>query len=133
MFFFRPSFHYCSSSVHYCEDLFHEFHIFTVVYSSFYGLIWNQHNDQLSVGLLALSYLRLFPQFKYMTFTYSQSFIRHFTGLSWNQHNDQLPFGRALHRYPRGHGFKSRTGLNLFPALFSLLPKYCSLLRRSLS
>ena len=81
MFFFRPSFHYCSSSVHYCEDLFHEFHIFTVVYSSLYGLIWNQHNDQLSVGLLALSYLRLFPQFKYMTFIYSQSFIRHFTGL----------------------------------------------------
>ena len=54
-------------------------------------------------------------------------------GFIWNQHNDQLPFGRALHRYRRGHGFKSRTGLNLFPALFSLLLKYCSLLRRSLS
>ena len=54
-------------------------------------------------------------------------------GFNWNQHNDQLPFGRALHRYRRGQGFKSRTGLNLFPALFSLLLKYCSLLRRSLS
>ena len=31
--------------------------------------------------------------------------------------------GRALHRYRRGHGFKSRTGLNFFQALFSLLPK----------
>ena len=26
--------------------------------------------------------------------------------------------GRALHRYRRGHGFKSRTGLNFFQALF---------------
>ena len=41
VFFFRPSFHYCSSSVHYCEDRFHitslsavhiyDFHIFTVI------------------------------------------------------------------------------------------------------
>ena len=41
LFFFRPSFHYCSSSVHYCEDRFHitslsavhiyDFHIFTVI------------------------------------------------------------------------------------------------------
>lgn len=23
MFFFRPSFHYCSSGVHHCEDRFH--------------------------------------------------------------------------------------------------------------
>ena len=40
-FFFRPSFHYCSSSVHYCEDRFHitslsavhiyDFYIFTVI------------------------------------------------------------------------------------------------------
>ena len=29
--------------------------------------------------------------------------------------------------------FKSRTGLNFFRALFSLLLKWCSLLRRSLS
>ena len=41
VFFFRPSFHYCSSSVHYYEDRFHitslsavhiyDFHIFTVI------------------------------------------------------------------------------------------------------
>ena len=31
--------------------------------------------------------------------------------------------GRALHRYRRGHGFKSRTGLNFFRAFFSLLLK----------
>ena len=41
--------------------------------------------------------------------------------------------GRALHRYRKGHGFESRTGLNFFQALFSLLLKQCSLLRRSLS
>ena len=29
--------------------------------------------------------------------------------------------GRALHRYRRGHGFESRTGLNFFQALFSQL------------
>ena len=31
----------------------YDFHIFTVIYSSLRGLIWNQHNDQLPVGLLA--------------------------------------------------------------------------------
>ena len=41
--------------------------------------------------------------------------------------------GRALHRYRRGHGFKSRTGLIFFQALFSLLLKLCTLLRGSLS
>ena len=41
--------------------------------------------------------------------------------------------GRALHRYRGGHGFKSCTGLNFFQALVSLLLKWCSILRRSLS
>ena len=27
--------------------------------------------------------------------------------------------GRALHRYRRGHGFNSRTGLNFFQVLFT--------------
>ena len=31
----------------------YDFHIFKAVYSPLYGFIWNQHNDQLSVGLLA--------------------------------------------------------------------------------
>ena len=31
----------------------------------------------------SLLYSRLYPQFKYMTFKYSQSFIHHFTGLFW--------------------------------------------------
>ena len=39
--------------------------------------------------------------------------------------------GRALHRYRRGHGFKSRTGLNLFQALFSLLLKQSLLYSQS--
>ena len=29
--------------------------------------------------------------------------------------------GRALHRYRRGHGFKSRTGLNFFQVLFTTI------------
>ena len=41
--------------------------------------------------------------------------------------------GRTLHRYCRGHGFKSCTGLIFFQALFLLLLKLCSLLQRSLS
>ena len=35
--------------------------------------------------------------------------------------------GRALHRYRRGHGFKSRTGLNFFPVLFTTT-RYSSVL-----
>ena len=31
--------------------------------------------------------------------------------------------GRALHRYRKGHGFKSRTGLNYFQAFYPLLLK----------
>ena len=31
----------------------YDFYIFTVVYSPLHGFIWNQHNDQLPVGLLA--------------------------------------------------------------------------------
>ena len=34
---------------------------------------------------------------------------------------------RALHRYRRAHGFKSRTELNFFQALFSLLLEYLHL------
>ena len=36
-------------------------------------------------------------------------------GLSWLVSS----VGRALHRYRRGHGFKSRTGLNFFQVLIS--------------
>ena len=66
------------------------------------------------------------------------SFKVMFYGFIWNQHSNQFPwvarsFGRALHQYRRGHRFKSRTGLNFFQVLFSLLLKQCSLLRTSLS
>ena len=53
------SFHYYLGSFHCCEDRFHihvqiyDFHIFTTVYSPLHGFIWNQHSDQLPVGLLA--------------------------------------------------------------------------------
>ena len=77
IFFFRPYFHYCSSSAHYCEDHFHsrpEFfsglivtaaevvhittritfiHAFIRSSNITHGFIWNQHNDPLPVGLLA--------------------------------------------------------------------------------
>ena len=88
----------------------YDFHIFPAIYSPLHGFIWNQHSDQLLIGLLAhlvehctgiaevmgsnpvqawiffgpsfhyclrsLSYPRLNPQFKYMTFIYSQPFIQ---------------------------------------------------------
>ena len=44
-------------------------------------------------------------------------------GFIWNQLKLVSSVGRALYRYRRGHGFKSRTGLNFFQALFSLLLK----------
>ena len=52
-----------------------------------------------------------------------------------NLHNQPSWFvssvGRMLQRHRRGHGFKFLTGLNFFfQALFSLLHKQCSLLRR---
>ena len=43
-----------SSAVH-----IYDFHIFTVIYSSLQGIFWNQHNEQLPVGLVA--------QFKHCT------------------------------------------------------------------
>ena len=32
----------------------YDFHIFTITYSSLHRFLWNQHNDQLPVSLLAL-------------------------------------------------------------------------------
>ena len=55
------------------------------LFSSLHGLLTNQLDDQLPVGLLAHS-------------------VEHYTGL-----------------YRIGHGFKSRTGLKFFQALFSQL------------
>ena len=63
-FFIRPYFLHFLSSAHCCEDRFHiRFfmrsshiwfsYIFTIVYTSLHGFIWDQHNDQLPVGLLA--------------------------------------------------------------------------------
>ena len=62
----------------------YDIHIFTVIYSPLREFIWNQLNDQLSVGLLA-------------------------------------SVGRVPRRNHKVHGFKSRTGLNFFQALFSPL------------
>ena len=55
----------------------YDFHIFTVIYSSLYALIWKQHEHQRPVGLLAL-------------------LVERCSGTL------------------RGHGLKSRTGLNFF-------------------
>ena len=72
------------------------------------------------------------------SFTSLDAFIHHFTGLLRTKIMTSSQWlvssvGRALHWYRRGHGFKSCTGLNCYQAMFSLLLKLCSLLRRSLS
>ena len=98
----------------------HKLHYFrrsTVIHLPLHGFIWNQHNDQLPVGLLgqllehctciaevmvtglifqalfslqlklcsllrrSLSHSLLYPQFTYMIFIYSQSFICILNGL----------------------------------------------------
>ena len=97
---------YCSSSVQYCED---RFHIHFLIRSS---NMW-----------LSFIHSRLFTTLRvYLVPTYWPALSRL---VSSN--------GRALHRYRGGHGFKSCTGLNFFQALVSLLLKWCSILRRSLS
>ena len=55
----------------------------------------------------SISYSRLYPQFKYMTFNHSRWLVS--------------SVGRTLYRYRKGHRFKSRTGLNFFQVFFSLL------------
>ena len=63
------------------------------------------------------------PQCKYVNFHISKFFIHldvylypiHWPAPSWLVSS----IGRALHRYRRGHGFKSRTGLNFFQVLFT--------------
>ena len=76
----------------------------------------------------SLSYLLLYPQFTYMIFIYFQALYYHLTGLFGTNIISCLvsSIGGALHQYRRGHGFKSRTGLNFFLALFSPLLKKCS-------
>ena len=55
-----------------------------------------------------------------MTFIYSQPFIHHSTGLFGTN-----TVTRALYRYRRGHGFKSRTGLIFFFFFFRPSFRYC--------
>ena len=47
----------------------------------FLGLIFTTAQVVFLTAGRSLSYSRLYPQFKYMTFIYPQSFIHHFTGL----------------------------------------------------
>ena len=104
--FFTSYFFFCSSSVLYCED---RFHIHVFIRSS---NIW-------------LSYIHS------RLFTSSRVYLEPTLWPAPNWFVSSV--GRALHRYRRGHGFKSLTGLKIFQALFSLLLKQFSLLRRSLS
>ena len=70
-------------------------------------------------------------QCKYVNFDISKIFIHldvylypiHGSAPSWLVSS----IGRGLHRYRRGHGFKSRTGLNFFQVLFTTT-RFCSVL-----
>ena len=81
---FKPYFQYCSRSVHYCED---RFHIHVFIHSSH---IWLSY---IHSHLLIASRVYVEPT--------------HWPARSWLISR----VGRALHRYRRGHEFKSRTGL----------------------
>ena len=69
-------------------------------------------------------YIRFFNRSTHIWFSYTYSHYSPVWRFIWIQH---LPswlvssVGRTLHRYRRGHGFKSRTRLNFFQALFQLL------------
>ena len=94
--FFRPYFHYCSSSVHYCED---RFHIHVFIRSS------NMWLSYIHSHLFTTSWVYLEPTQWPVPSWLVSSVVR------------------ALHQYHRGHGFKSHTGLYFFQAFFSLLLK----------
>ena len=42
-----------------------DFHIFTVIYSSLHRFIWDQHSDQLPIGLIAQLVMGLWVQIPY--------------------------------------------------------------------
>ena len=93
--FLRPCFHYCLSSVHYCEVTF--IHVFICSSNIWLSYILNR--------LFITSRVYLEPT--------------SWPAPSWLVSS----FGRALHRYRRGHGFKFRAGLNVF---FRPYFHYCS-------
>ena len=43
----------------------YDFHIFTVIYSSLHRFIWDQHSDQLPIGLIAQLVMGLWVQIPY--------------------------------------------------------------------
>ena len=71
------------------------------------------------IAVTAVLNANVIPQFKYMNFIYS---LHNFSlyGYITNSPHDLLPVGlitqlvRALHRYRRSHGFKSRSSPNFF-------------------
>ena len=95
-FFSGLNFHYYLSSVHNCED---RFHIDVFICLSNIWLLY------IHSRLFTTSRVHLEPTQR--------------PAPSWLV----ISVGRALHRYRRGHGFKSRAGLNFFQAFFSLLFK----------
>ena len=85
------SFYYFLSSVHYCEDRFH-IHVF---------------NRSSNIWL---------PYINNRLFTTSRVYLE---PTQWPTSSRLVSsVGRALHRYRRGHGFKSRTGLIFFRPSF---------------
>ena len=57
-------------------------------------------------------------------------------GFIWNHNNNHLPVGLLAHfvEHCTGiAGFKSRTGLNFFQALFSLLLKLCQFITEKIA
>ena len=71
------------------------------------------------------------PQFKYMSF-HIFTCILHLLWVYYKLTTRPAPswldssVGRALHGYGRGHGFKSRSGLDVSRALISQLLKLCA-------
>ena len=57
----------------------YDFHIFTVIYSSLHGFMWNQHIDQLAVGLLA----ELVGRCTGIAEVMSSNPVQAYTGLLW--------------------------------------------------
>ena len=104
---------------------------------NFFQALFLLLTKQCSLPRRSLSNSRLYPQFKYISFIYSQPFIHHFTGLfgtniiTSSQLACQLSWQSAAPASHRSWVQIPYRPQFFFQALFSLLLKQCSL--RSLS
>ena len=87
----------------------------------FSGLISTTKFNSVYFIAMRISYIHFFTAVHLYDFHISTIIIHHLDGLFGCNLMTSSSAGRVLHCYRRGHGFKSRMGLNFFQVLFQLL------------